>query len=438
MENLQASGLFGRNIFTDAFQQFDEESFFEGLHEKVKNKSFYERYKGFRLTLTILSYLFNVASALTASYAVYWLTRELTGSPTLSWGISLLFLFFLENIKRKSSTEFWQVLFFQRQVAYGWLLLSLACLGVSLGSSAFGVKEGTEELGPGAELIAMDSTAQDYRTRIAILEADNLKLEQQRNAQGEIYWPAQQEKEQNKLMIANLQNRIFALDEKLKGHNEELSQEYQEDIKITAWTLVYITIAMEILFELCIAWIWYYFFRSYVERHKVTGIATASHSASALPSQRQNHGIDPAMIEQIVQQSLQQKQTPPTPPPSSNGQAITNRVPIGFFTEAQRNAQKGFYKVAPALPPKPSVQGCTDVYREDSDRYTVLHEYQKGGKIYQTPYTRNQIQARINQYERDIAQAIRQELDQEILDNRRRWLAYWRGKMKELDSKVKK
>jgi hypothetical protein len=436
MENSQPSGLFGRNIFTDAFKQFDEDSFFEGLHEKVRNKSYFQRYRGFRITLTVLSYLFNLASALTASYAAYWLTRELTGSPTLSWIISLLFLFFLEKIKRKSSTEFWQVLFFQRQVAYGWLALSLACLGVSLGSSAFGVKEGTEELGPGAELIAMDSTAQDYRNRIARLEADNLKLEQQRNRQGEIYWPAQQEKEQNKLMIAQLSTRILELDKKLEGHNDKLSQQYQQDIQITAWTLVYVTIAMEILFELCIAWIWYYFFRSYVERSKVQGIASAP--AAPLPSHPSPAGIDPAMIQTMVKQSLEQMAPPPSPPASSNGQTIENRVPIGFYTDAQRTAQRHSFAHSPVASEKSSVQSCTDLYREETDRYTVIHEYQKGGQTYRTPYTRNQVIARINQYQRDIDQALRQGLDQDIVENRRRWLQYWKGKLKELDQKEKK
>lgn len=430
MENSQASGLLGRNIFTDAFRQFDEDSFFETLHEKVKNKSFFQRYKGFRVTLTVLSYLFNIASALTASYAAYWLTRELTGSPTLSWSISLLFLFFLEKIKRKSSTEFWQVLFFQRQMAYGWLALSLACLAISLAGSAFGVKEGTEELGPGAELIAIDSSAQHYRNRIASLEADNLKLEQQRNAQGQIFWPAQQEKEQNKLMIADLQRRILDLDQKLEGHNETLSEAYQRDIKLTAWTLVYITIAMELLFELCIAWIWYYYFRSYVERTKTQATPSPVSLAPSLP----NHAIDPAQLQQIIHQSLQQMQTPPS---SSNGKTIENRTPIGFFTDAQRASQGAVLGDFLAHSQNMSVQGCTDMYREESDRFTVLHEYQRRGKSYQTRYTRNQVMARISQYEREVEQAIQQKLDDDILNNRHRWLAYWRAKLGELLEKQK-
>lgn len=445
MENQQSSRLFGRNIFTEAFRQFDEDSFFDALHSQVKNKSYFEKYKGFKITLVWLSYLFNLASALTASYAVYWLTHQLTGIQALSAVIAVVFLFFLEKIKRKSSTEFWQVLFFQRHLAFGWLALSMACLALSLASSAFGVKEGTEDLGPGAELIATDSTAQDYRNQIAKFEADNLRLEQQRNAKGEIYWPAQQEKEKNKEMIAELQSRILELDQKLEGHNEELSEAYQQDIKLTAWTLVYVTIAMELLFEICIAWIWYYHFRSYVERKQVIGIPdeeTNSQTPSPPPSARESTaGIDADVIARIVATTLQQMQSTAPPSHSANGthQDASNHhpspLPIGFYTEARIASLEHDEGISSPEVGKHPVQVCTDVYREEIDRYTVLHEYKKGGRTYQTPYTRNQVISRVNQYKREVEQALQRQMGQEILDNRRRWLTYWKGKLEELQAR---
>ncbi len=449
------SALFGENIFQKAFQEFDENEFFRSLHNRVKNKSYFEKYKGFKTTLVWLSYLFNIASALTASYAVFWLMKKLTGFDIPSMIVAIVFLFFLEKIKRKSSTEFWQVLFFNRQIAAGWLALSLFCLGLSLASSSFGVKEGTEDMGPGAELIATDSTAQDYRNRIAGLEADNAKLEQQRNRHGEIYWPAQKEKEKNTAMIADLQTRILELDEKLEGHNEELSEAYQEDLRFTAWTLVWITIAMEILFELCIAWIWYYHYRSYVERRQLGTLpAQDPGSPSPTPQQTQAGQIDQALFMQAIAAALQHVQTAPqhsnpapSPPPSSNGHAgeITNSslitLPIGFFSEAQRAAQMRSRVSSPVHGPKTSVQACTDVYREkktQQDLYTVIHEYRKGGKTYRTPYTRNQILSRIGQYERELEAARSKSLGEEIINNRHRWLDYWRGKLEELKAKQQK
>lgn len=140
--------LLTSNRFTKAFQVFDEETFFQNLHNKVRNKSYFEQYKSFKQLLIWLSYLFNIASAVTASYAIYWLIHRLTGISEVGYLVAILFLFFLEKIKRKSSTEFWQVLFFRQSIATGWLGLSLFCLMLSLVSSSFGVKGRSRKFSP--------------------------------------------------------------------------------------------------------------------------------------------------------------------------------------------------------------------------------------------------------------------------------------------------
>ena len=447
MDFKASSPLFGRNIFADAFQEFDEDSFFANLHNTVRNKSYFEKYKGFKTTLLYLSYLFNLASIFTASYAVFWLTHHLTGIKSISWILAGLFLFFLEQIKRKSSTEFWQVWFFKRNLAIGWLILSLLCFSISLGSSAFGAKEGTEDLNSDPELIATDSTAQDYRNQIAKLEADNLKLEEQRNAAGEIYWTAQKEKQINKELIADLTSRILALDQKLEGKNEKLTHQYRSDLKTTAATLAWITILMEILFEMCIAYIWYYYFRSYVERKRTKGIP--QDSSPALPSV--SNGFDPNTLSQIIAQTIEQLEeqrsatnghvvSPPSHQSSFNGinhsPDIQNRTPIGFRIQAHRDRSDKNEGLDTAPLPESSVQACTGVYTQelkiDNDPYTVLHEYRKGNKVIKTPYTENQILARISQYERQIEEAIRKQMGQDVIQNRKQWFGYWKSKLQEL------
>ena len=437
MQNQTGSPLFGRNIFDDAFRRFDEQVFFQALHERVRNKPYFEKYSGFKTTLLWLSYLFNFASALTAAYAVFWLSQNLTGLKVISWAVAAVFLFFLEKIKRKSSGEFWQAYFFHRQVASGWLALSLFCLGLSLASSAFGVREGTEDMGPGAELVAIDSTAQGYRERIASLEADNTRLQKQRNAQGEIYWPAQQEKARNKAIIADLQTRILELDKKLEGHNEKLSATYRKDLELTAWTLVCATIAMEILFELCIAWIWYYYYRSYIERRLATG-AQGPVEDKMPPAAPKDTGLSGHPMQET-------NEPPPYPAPPKNGRMENPtdttppfKMPIGFYTEAQRMLQRELMGTTPGKKTDPPVHACTDLYRGKEgfqDTYTVLHEYQKGGKTRRTPYTRNQVLARIGQYEREVEEARQRNMGLEVIANRSQWLAYWTGKLNELLAK---
>ena len=79
MEN-QAPFQLGTNLFAKAFQEFDEETFFQRLEERVKPQSYYHKNKGLKNTVLLLSYLFNVFSMLTASYLSF---RWFIGSQVL-------------------------------------------------------------------------------------------------------------------------------------------------------------------------------------------------------------------------------------------------------------------------------------------------------------------------------------------------------------------
>lgn len=446
MENHQGSRLFGRNIFADAFQQFDEESFFSSLHHQVKNKSYYERYRGFKQTVTVLSYIFSVAGALTSAYAVYWLASWAGATLWLSLTIGGLILAFLERIKRKASEEAWQVYFFQGKIALGWVLLSLALFVVGVLSSSFGAKEGARDFAPLADLITSDTTAEGYSHRVAVLEAENQRLSSQRNSKGEIYWPAQQQMARNKQIIAQYEGRILSLDSKREQANDGIKASHETSVAFAARVFMIVQIGMELCFEACIAWIWYFFYRSYVERRQIVGISDDDASSPSLspghilPPNGLNAppGVDSRLIAQIVAKTLEHMQplpeAPGSPPPPGNGQknTMTNQhygtpLPIGFFTPSQRASQ---------LSPDSSVQACTEVYRESEDLYTVLHHYTRGGKTYQTPYTRNQIMSRINQYEREVMEAITRKMGEEVIENRRQWLAYWQSKLVELEQKL--
>jgi len=442
----QHTSMFSDNPFTKAFQQFDEETFFNNLHNQVKNKSYFEQYQGFKDTILTLSYLFNLASMLTASYAVFWLTKWLTGFVILGYIVAAIFLFFLEKLKRKSSNEFFQVYFFRKQIAAGWLALSLACLGISLVSSAFGTKTSTEELAPNPELITADSTAQAYQQTVAKLEQENQKLSTQTNHEGTIYYKLQNVIDKNTVMIADYNTRILELDKKMEGKNELLNVNYRKQVNVTSWTLVWITILLELLFELCIAYIWYYYYRSYVEK---TGVSS---TLSAVPTANNkskapyfNDALDLKKDLQTIQQqlhSLQKKQTLPIQEPLLNSDSprdeknISNQFshkPIGFYSDRQL----ALMKITPTLKDESNLQVCTDVYTPDSsDLYTIEHQYKKGNKIITVHYTLAQVDARIAQYSRGVETAKSQNLNQSVVENRVSWLAYWQKRRKELLGKI--
>lgn len=422
--------MLGRNIFAEAFQQFDEEEFFSKLHHKVKNKPYYDRYRGFKNTVNILSHIFSVASALTSSYAVYWLASWAGASLWLSLVIGAVILIFMERIKRKASEETWQVYFFEGKLPIGWLLLSLALFGMGVFSSAFGAKEGTKDFAPLAQRVQSDSTAESYQQRIAALEKENKALSRQKNAQGEIYWPAQRQMARNKEIIVQYETRALALDEKREGKNENLLAERDKNVAFASRVLMIVQIFMELCFEACIAYVWYFYFRSYVERKRMNRLPE-----DPLPA--------PAAFPPTAR-------TYSPPPPANEQEAIPlvrNAVPhspIGFFTEAQKETFRAQTNSSRYVPGGQgdivSVHACTDLSSGEievgyDDLYTVLHEYQRGGKTCFTPYTENQVLSRIGQYERDIEEATHKNLGQDILANRQRWLVYWRARLEELYQK---
>jgi hypothetical protein len=148
---------------------------------------------------------------------VYWLTNKITGISAISWLVVIMFLFFLEKIKRKSSSEFWQHLFFRQKFAKGWFGLSMFCLLVSLVSSGFGVKEGTENLSPDTELLFSDSLANEYQGKIALLQTENEEFKKQRNHEGVIYHRTQASIKENKKMISAYSSARLGIGEEIGG-----------------------------------------------------------------------------------------------------------------------------------------------------------------------------------------------------------------------------
>jgi hypothetical protein len=257
-----------RNTWNEAFEQFDEETFFARLEEKVKPKPYYHQYRSFKDLLNVLSYLFAVVSILTAMYAVFWLFEWIAGSKLLGIAVAVVILFFLEKLKRYSSGEFWQIFYFKKKIAAGWLSLSIFIGVLCIVSSMFGTKQATNNLAPTADLLEYDSTATAYRAQVAKLEKENAEFATQRNHEGIIYHRIQSLIDKNKKAINKYQTRILALDKKLEGKNDLLSNQYQSKVEQTGWILAAISLLFELLFEACIAYIWYYYYRSYVERNQ--------------------------------------------------------------------------------------------------------------------------------------------------------------------------
>lgn len=229
----------------------------------------------------------------------------------------------------------------------------------------------------------------------------------------------------NKETISEYEHRILVLDAKLLEANDGLKAGHQSNVDFASRVFMLVQIIMELGFEGCIAWIWYFYYRSYVEKVKITKEAIAVAEVTTSPASQPVQSQSASLI------TLQQE---PAPSPILNGQTphsgMSHSRPIGFHNPILEEVaeEQGF----------PPVQTRTGLYSEQTivdDRYTVLHTYQRGGRIYHTPYTENQILSRIGQYERELVEAEQKKLGEEVLENRRQWHQYWNGKLEELRAK---
>ena len=73
---------------------------------------------------------------------------------------------------------------------------------------------------------------------------------------------------------------------------------------------------------------------------------------------------------------------------------------------------------------------------EFGDKYTIPHTYKRGGKEKTVHYTLAQVEARISQYERHLKDALRRNLEESVIENRKGWVEYWKGKREELLEKI--
>lgn len=415
MQKSSQNTAFERGFFRKIFREFDEQTFFNALQERLQEQPYHRKNRGLKNTVLAFSYVLNIISALSACYLIFWLTETLTGITLLAYVIAAVFLFFLEKLKRKSSNEFFQIYFFQKRSAIGWLALSLICFALSVSSTYFGAEQGTKDFSPEAPTLSKDATETEIKSEIATLDAENKKYEKQVTKEGIIYFPLQRSIERNKKTIALLRERLNNKELTREADNELNKTEHLKRIDLTATTLAWILVFLEVIFECCIAYIWYYYYRSFIEW-----------------SQLQKRQTDNQLPQNPATSFFpENSHSPPTPDYSQNGNGVQNsfRAPLGFFTDAQRDAEASDKKGI-----KPSVQAQTGLYREDL--YTIPHTYRKSGKEVTVHYTKPQVQARLNQYRRELEEARDRSMSPDVIINRKNWVKYWSGKLSEIESKL--
>ena len=420
MANSEQNTSYEGGFFKRLFQDFDEEQALKNLDKRVQERSYFNKNKGIKNTLLALSYVLNFVSALSASYLIYWLANWLTGYAILGYILAGVFLFFLEKLKRKSSNEFFQVLFFKKEFDYGWFFLSLLCFALSISSTFFGTNQGTKDFAPQSPTLLADTSEVSIKNKIAELEMENDSLETQKDRTGTTYFPLQRIMESNKKMVVALQERLTQKEKNREKKNNKTNIRHAIETNLTASVLAWILVFLELIFEASIAYIWYYYYRSHVEWKQLKNTQFQQHQNTMLSSPL--NGIEA-------------QEPPPFDPTLNQANMATNtHTEIKGFRSPKNNNHGYTLNDSKKTP----VRACTRLYTENitEDKYTIAHEYLKGGKKIIARYTEPQVRARLNQWIRGLNEANQKEMAEEIIQNREAWVRYWGFRLKELQKKT--
>lgn len=435
----EKSLLLGRNVFTEAFHQFDDERFFQRLEEQVKPQSYFQKYKGFKNVILTLSYLFNIVSAFTASYLVFWCTKWLTGFVLAAYALSALFLFFLEKLKRKSSSEFFQVWFFEKKLAAGWLALSASLFAASVSSTYYGTDRATWDFAPPASVITQDSTLSSLYTKLVTTEGQITEARETR-WKGTTTRTSQKTIRELTKQKSALLREISEREQTKASKNERIETVHTAETKITAATLAWLAVLFEVFFECCIAYIWYYYYRSFIERKIIDSPSiTAPLSNGQVRNQEPDENALLELFKQL-QTAMQGKEQVNFKDLTTNGKQSGHNgshgeilqdfmLPIGFYTPEQRQQQaEKLFKQQISAFKQPFLENGSSV----RDLYTVPHRDFKTGQI------RHVNMANINNMIGIYQKRVRLAHDvgnEKVLKNRGNKLAYWLSKKNDLVQK---
>ncbi|MEM9887048.1 MAG: hypothetical protein AAF849_14230 [Bacteroidota bacterium] len=421
--------------FAAAFEFFDERSMLSDLHNKVKPKSFYHQHKAWKAFVLVLSYLFNLISVATTGLSAFLLVDLMGGSKALGIVIGILLVIALEVIKRKSSSEFWQVRFFRRRWATGWLILSLSIAGISIFSSSYGTKKGTTEFASDPELLAKSETLEYYYSEVEKLDKEIEDLRNNKNSKGVTFYKLYPTINKKTETVESYRTEIMRLESELEGKNEQLTDDYQQNIEITGWALVTVVVICEICFELCIAYIWYFYFRSYVEKLIEEGRITDVQDFYRLIEDQEAYDLQlsrerAATLPSAIPDGLENKEADTVYLSSSSEDDLIHEIERlrAILSSGNGSVQSDSGSVQ---------SGSSSVQRQTvDDRYSVEHRYRRGDKWISVRYTMPTITSRINQYDKELKEAKQKGSGEVVIENLTSKLQYWMDKKEELQEKL--
>lgn len=256
--------LKNENPFNQSYQEFQKSALYQRLSKKYEFRPYFERFSGIRKLAFFSSYSFNVLSALSASSAVYFFLDTYINNSILSVAITIVFMGLLELFKRNTASRFLENAFQFNKYPIGLCAVVFGLMTLSILFSYNGSKQFIFKLADPPVQVNEDSYTEEYKKEIAAIDAQ-IAAARETTYKGITTRTSQRTIDKLTEQRKQLQDRIFALEDEIRGKNLEAFEAHVADTQVQAYYFALFTLGCEFLFILCLGYLEYYDFRSYGE-----------------------------------------------------------------------------------------------------------------------------------------------------------------------------
>lgn len=288
MENAAKQAFPTTNPHSDNFSQFENTRLMDRLNKKSTPKPYWKNYALLRGVVLCSSYLFNLLSAATAAALVFFTLRALVGNDILAGAITGAALVALELVKRETGTRFFSDFLQFRKMSPGLAGVVVLMMGLSTTASYFGAKRAVVEFTPPPVTIKADSLTAPLLAQVTAAD-QQISAAAQMKKKGVVTPSAQRTIERLSRQKETALAEIARIQARTDSRNDTAENRHELATKVNANGFAAITLASELLLLLCLWYLQFYDYRSFVE-YCAKGNATQSDgNAPPIPTTQRNN-----------------------------------------------------------------------------------------------------------------------------------------------------
>lgn len=252
------------NPYTEQYIKYNESNLATKLEEKFAPKPYRQRYKPFRFLGLLSSYILNVFSCITASAFVYFFLESLLDNIYISSSITFIFLIIAESAKRSSSSRIIIDYFVYKTWNIPFIIFSLALIAMSIVFSYNGSQTIILKYSSPPDLIDEEK---EIGYQFAMITDINQQIALARETKYNGTTTRTSQKTIDKLtdQLSILQNELSQTKANIQERNNALIREHESILGNKALYMALFTSVLELLFLVCIWYLQYYDYRTYIE-----------------------------------------------------------------------------------------------------------------------------------------------------------------------------